>query len=84
LILDKVLGVAVKLFEETLGLRGRAILEDALKDSASVRVGSEGVDLSDASVGNEGNLVARNSLERTLKEGRSARERRDSPPSKLT
>lgn len=74
----------MELVEEASRLRRGAVLEDALKDSASIRVGSESVDLSDAGVGDEGDLVARHSLERALGVTKSAREMRDSPRSKLT
>jgi hypothetical protein len=66
LILDEVLGVAVELVEKGASLRRRAVLEDALEDAATVRVRSETVDLTDASVGDEVEMLGRNTFESAL------------------
>lgn len=66
LILDQPLRVAVQLVEEAASLRWGAILEDALQDAAAVRVRGESVNLTDAGVRNERDLVAGYSLEGAL------------------
>lgn len=68
LILKKTLSVTVKLVEQHPRLSGRAVLEDALEHTASIRMSSKSVNLTDASVGDEGDLVAGNSLESALRE----------------
>lgn len=66
LILDKVLRVAVELVEEGASLMRRTVLEDALEDTASVRVRRETVDLVEAGVGDEVEVLGRDTLKSAL------------------
>lgn len=70
----------MKLVEEASGLLRRAVLEDALQDTAAVRVRREEVDLADDGVRDEVKVLGRDALERTLRarrRGVSDRRRRD-------
>jgi hypothetical protein len=68
LILNKVLRVAVELVEKSPSLRRRAVLEDALENTASVRVSSETMNLTDAGVGDEVEVLGRDTLKSALRE----------------
>ena len=57
----------MKLVEEASGLLRRAVLEDALQDTAAVRVRREEVDLADDGVRDEVKVLGRDALERTLR-----------------
>lgn len=66
LILDELLSVAMEFVQESARLLSRAVLEDALKDAATVRVSREAVNFSDTGVGDEEEVFSGNSFESAL------------------
>lgn len=57
----------MQLVEEGAGLVRRAVLKDALEDTAAVRMRRETVDFADAGVGDEEEVFGRDTLERALR-----------------
>lgn len=60
----------MQLVEEDARLARRAVLEDALEDSASVRVRSQAMHLSNARIRNERDVLAGNAFESALQNRR--------------